>query len=259
MRKQLYILFLLSLFIVLPAKVCAAESVQAVVEKAEKAYELQQYSASSEMLEQLLAAQPEVNNFAICYNLGNSYYRQGKLGKAILNYERALRYKPNDKETKHNLLLANSQTVDRFDYTPSLTKSVWRAIAYTPTATLSIVLALAFAITMVAALLLFLLSVSRKRRQVGFYTALIALFLTIFSLCILRTRRRDFFDRSEAVIIVGKSMLHASPNEAANSIQAISEGAKITIKDQNDSWCLIETPDGKSGWLHKEHLETITQ
>lgn len=28
------------------------------------------------------------------YNLGNAYYRQGKLGLAILNYERALRLDP---------------------------------------------------------------------------------------------------------------------------------------------------------------------
>ena len=54
------------------------------------------------------------------YNLGNAYYKTGDLGKAILNFERALRFMPNDDDLKHNLQLANLMIVDRIEPTPRL-------------------------------------------------------------------------------------------------------------------------------------------
>jgi len=39
---------------------------------------------------------------AIYYNLGNSYYRNNELGKAIVNYERAKRIMPRDADLAAN-------------------------------------------------------------------------------------------------------------------------------------------------------------
>ena len=40
------------------------------------------------------------------YNLGNAYYRQGNLGKAIVNYERALKLDPTNADARENLALS---------------------------------------------------------------------------------------------------------------------------------------------------------
>ena len=42
---------------------------------------------------------------ALYFNLGNAFFRSNQIGKAILNYERALLVAPNDAEIKHNLSL----------------------------------------------------------------------------------------------------------------------------------------------------------
>ncbi|MBQ1969805.1 MAG: tetratricopeptide repeat protein, partial [Paludibacteraceae bacterium] len=49
------------------------------------------------------------------YNLGCAYYKLGKLGPAILNYERALLLDPHNEDTKYNLELLEKQTVDKIE------------------------------------------------------------------------------------------------------------------------------------------------
>src|SRR5207248_7338026 len=43
------------------------------------------------------------------YNLGNAYFRAGDLGRAILNYERALALEPRHPEATANLALAREE------------------------------------------------------------------------------------------------------------------------------------------------------
>jgi tetratricopeptide (TPR) repeat protein len=50
----------------------------------------------------------KVNNPYIYYNLSNAYYRNGNLGKAILNIEKALRLAPRDREIKNNAEYLNT-------------------------------------------------------------------------------------------------------------------------------------------------------
>ena len=46
------------------------------------------------------------------YNLGNAYFKQGDIGRAILNYLRAERLAPRDDDIRTNLDFARSQTLD---------------------------------------------------------------------------------------------------------------------------------------------------
>ena len=72
-----------------------------------------------------------------------------------------------------------------------------------------------------------------------------------------RTRTRDFFDKSQAIVLVGQCTLRSAPENAANMVTAIGEGAKVTLSEQRDAWVYIETPDGKNGWVKTEQIETI--
>ena len=56
---------------------------------------------------------------SLYYNLGNSYYRDGKIGYAILYYEKALELSPGDDDVIHNLAIANLKTVDKIDTLPT--------------------------------------------------------------------------------------------------------------------------------------------
>ena len=54
------------------------------------------------------------------FNLGNAYYKNGNIQKAILNYERAKEMLPRDEDVQFNLQLANLQVIDKIDAVPRL-------------------------------------------------------------------------------------------------------------------------------------------
>ena len=73
-------------------------------------YEKGEFDKSADAYEQLV--NDGFNDPIIHYNLGNAYYKQGKLGAAILNYLKSKALDPSDRDTKTNLSIARSLVPD---------------------------------------------------------------------------------------------------------------------------------------------------
>jgi len=73
-------------------------------------YDAGRYAESAQVYEQIV--DQGYQDSALYYNLGNAYYKQGDLGRAILNYVRAERLAPRDADVRANLELARAQTID---------------------------------------------------------------------------------------------------------------------------------------------------
>lgn len=73
---------------------------------ADSAYMEKAYDKAIAGYEQLLKAGVDVD---VLYNLGNAYYRKNNLPRAILNYEKALKYEPHHKDARHNLEICRSK------------------------------------------------------------------------------------------------------------------------------------------------------
>ena len=68
------------------------------------------FAEAAEQYENLVSQ--GVRDGSVWYNLGNAYFKSGRLGLAILNYERALAQMPGDADTKANLEFANTLITD---------------------------------------------------------------------------------------------------------------------------------------------------
>ena len=90
---------------------------QNVASMADEAYKAADYATAIEHYESVLA--DGLASADLYYNLGNAYYRTGQMGRAILNYERALRLDPGMSDARENLALAENHTVDRIAVLPS--------------------------------------------------------------------------------------------------------------------------------------------
>ena len=75
---------------------------------ATEAYQSGDYSAAAKQYEQL--AEEGVVSAAVFHNLGNAYYRLGRLGPAVANYERALQVDPGFEKSAVNLQQCIRQT-----------------------------------------------------------------------------------------------------------------------------------------------------
>ena len=83
---------------------------EAQFRKGNEAYQNKEYDKASRAYEAL--HENGLISVALYYNLGNAYYQQGKLGQSILNYERALKLSPNDKQVAHNLKVVSQDLKD---------------------------------------------------------------------------------------------------------------------------------------------------
>ncbi len=89
LRKVLFFLLTLCL-------IGSAYAQDTALKEAEVAYTKEDYAKAIELYEGILKSNGE--SAAVYYNLGNTYYKAGKIAPAILNYERCLLLDPGDSD-----------------------------------------------------------------------------------------------------------------------------------------------------------------
>ena len=95
---------------------------------AEKAYADGNYPAAAEQYEALIKNYGDAAE--VYYNLGNAYYKLGRIAPAILNYERALVMNPGDGDTRFNLEMARQRTADRIEPADGFFGRAYRSVQH---------------------------------------------------------------------------------------------------------------------------------
>ncbi len=192
------------------------------------------------------------------YNLGNAYYRLGDYAHAILQYERAARLMPRDKETKENLALAYSKTEDRIEQMPQLFFVAWwqAAVLYlSPRGWMWIVLVL-LALTGTA-VALFFLSRDYRWRKGTFVAALVLAVLLLLSAILVAASASRAAKHNEAIVIAPMTVVKSSPDQGGMDKFVLHEGAHLQLGISQDGWTKIEINDGNTGWMPNEDFEII--
>ena len=102
-------LFLLGLLAIGSALLTPKVSADAkAMDAANRLYQVGNYHEAGRVYEQII--NQGVQDSTVYFNLGNAYYRQGDLGRAIVNYQRAALLNPRDADIQANLDLTREQT-----------------------------------------------------------------------------------------------------------------------------------------------------
>ena len=109
MKKNLFILLTFAFAL---GSACATETC-AGLEAGAKAYNEGDFERAVD--EWRSCADSGINDADLFYNLGNAYFRSGKLGFSIFYYKKALRLRANDSDIQHNLKYAQAMTRDKVD------------------------------------------------------------------------------------------------------------------------------------------------
>jgi tetratricopeptide (TPR) repeat protein len=196
---------------------------------------------------------------AIYYNIGNSYFKLGDLGRSILFYERALAENPRDDDARANLELARSLTADEIVPLPGfwvLRVVDWWVHAL-PGAWLVAIIGLSYLVGMTALAVLLL---SRNQtletwgwRIVGFAGVLVLVFgINMVAL------ELGLGAPVEAIVLADEVSVQSAPSDdQALQVFTIHEGTKARIDQQSDEWAEIVLADGKVGWVKVDVLEII--
>lgn len=233
---------------------------ESLSERAAAAYRQQEYKKSAELYEELVtqSLKKEMVSAEIYYNLGNAFFRDNQLGKAILNYERALLLNPGDGDIRHNLRFARNRTEDRIDTTGNLFFTNWflavrSMYSSNVWATIGIVLFILFLVC----LAVFLFVRFLWARKTAFYTGIVFFFLVIMANIFAFSQKNERIERDSAIVMVGAVMVKASPDLNSNVLFELHEGTKVKIRNSDSNWYEIEIADGSVGWLFQKNVEII--
>ena len=212
------------------------------------------YAEAAESYRQVLVEQPSAE---VYYNLGNACFKQGELSQSILAYERALRLRPLYKDAQYNLKFAQSRIVDNIEDTNSFFVSNWlkavrNLLSEQTWMWLSVVL---FLLTLTGAML-FAFSRTVWLRKTAFYTAIVALVISIAACANAGSLHKRDTLRAEAVITQGIVNAKSSPDRSGTDLFTLHEGTKVVIKEQLGNWCNIHVGNN-IGWIPLTTLERI--
>ncbi len=191
------------------------------------------------------------------YNAGNAWFKTGNLGKAILNYERALKLDPSFSDARYNLEFASSRTQDRIEAVPEFILKTWtRKFCYILDSDAWAVIFLVFLALVCAAVLLFLLAPTVGWKRTGFISAIVGIILGGTALGFSLHQRNDYFLSDEAIVMKPVISTKSSP-DGTMDLFILHEGTKVRILDTVGEWVDIEISDGRQGWVRTSEIEII--
>ena len=227
-------------------------TLEASYRRADVLYQEGQYQQAAETYEQIASS---IQNGAVYYNLGNAYFRLGNRGKAILNYERAKRLMPRDKDINFNLTVAKARNVDSFDLVKPLSgfSLLYGALHPNEIVWVGLVPYWIAAISLIA-----IPFIQNRHFQRGLrYIVLIGGIAWLLSVTLLGLKIREM-DLSYAIVVADEAMVRSEPDLGAKTIALpLHEGTKIQLQEERNAWVKIYLPDENSGWLTAAAIEKI--
>ncbi len=215
---------------------------------ANKRFQEGDFAGAASTYEQILTM--ESPRASVYYNLGNTYFRLGKFGPAILAYERARILTPRDPDLRINLARArkDASVTDESPLDPRV-NAVVSELSPNEWSWLLASAALAIgALTIVGGIIR--LPLHWTRRTLGFLLCCIAVSATALYL-----RRTE---SSRGVIISDATAVRISPFEQAESTATLRPGQIIQIGAQQSEFHYIESPSsGLHGWVADRDFSAV--
>ena len=197
-----------------------------------------------------------VRNAALEYNLGNSYYRLGDIGRAMLHYRRAERMDPTDARLAANLRLARQQVQPTIPPSGTRRLARWLLFWHDGTSSSQRWLALLACSAIGWGLMVAWLRWRRPRLLLTGLAVLAIAWLCGLSLIWQCSEARQ---RSDAVLVGSEQYLHrqrGAETELASE-QPLGPGVEMHILQTRGEWVEIRLDDGQAGWLPADAVERV--
>ena len=220
-------------------------------DSANRQYQQAAYDSSIEMYEEILSS--DWQSSALFYNLGNAYKKRDELGRAVLNYERALLIKPRDADINANykFVLSEARVSRKSKEMNFIQKQLQKHVDFYSFNEMVLIM---FGLALVAALIFLFQKWFDQRRGlfVGGLFISISLFL-IFTIGFIL--KHNAFDG--AYIVLTEVGATYEPRADAVVHYNVRQGEKVKVVKELGGWVKVRRKDNKLGWVEKKDVESI--
>jgi hypothetical protein len=187
---------------------------------------------------------------SVYYNLGNCYVRLNRLGKAILNYERARYLMPRDSDLDFNLRYAKEMTKDKIEESSSFPIFQWiDYFGISAVFWLFVILNLLFWASLLIRLWI--------RSEWSFYMVIcLGLLWGIVGVSGTMKWYSETNDK-RGVVIAPQMNVHSGPDERETVLFKLHEGSMVMCEREEEGWILIFITPEKRGWTKVGSVERI--
>lgn len=240
-----------------------AVSGDVLAQRADSAYSADNYQLAEQLY--LEAMKTDGSSSALFYNLGNAYYRQGNLGKAIVNYERALKLDPTNHDAKRNLEFVNTKITDKQIDSGSYMDSIWEGTVGAFRADTWAIIALVLFAIFLGAVAVYIFSAAVGLKKAGFFGGLIVFLLTVGAVIVSFAAANRVNSNNYAIILSPAAQLSTSPREARSQAEQaflLHEGTKVEVLDSitnpgEGKWYEVMVGHGERAWVKASDIERI--
>ena len=254
--KRIFLAAIILFALTIPALAQGGISATELLLQANKQYEAGDFPAAIDTYEQLVGL--GVRNSTVFYNLGNAYFKNGDLGRAILNYRRAAQLSPRDADIRANLALARSKTVDNIQSSGSVITQIaafsenWFTLNELAWATLGLWVLLAALVILHSRLY------RPNLRDLVQYT--LAVVTAIFVAGAVMLAGRLIVSRSQppAIIVAETVDVTSGPGEQYVTEYTLHGGTEVVLGETRGKWVRIALPGNQlQGWVPADAVAAI--
>ena len=225
--------------------------------EADSAYAAERYDEAIALYRQLTDSLGE--SAQIYYNLGNCYYRQDSIARAILYYERSLLLDPSNDDTRFNLDIARSKTVDRVvPASEMFFLQLFHSLILSQSISRWAIMAIAAFVLALICLALYFFMPGITAKKLSFTAAVLLFLVCIFANIAAFEQRSHIQNRTEAIIMAPSAVVKSTPSVSGTDLFILHEGTHVHISDNSmRDYVEVQLTDGKQGWIPRELIEII--
>jgi tetratricopeptide (TPR) repeat protein len=239
--------------VVLPG-IAGAAPVDYWFEKANAFYEQQNYDSAGAYYEKILSS--GTNNSAVCFNLGNTYFRLKKIGLAMLFFERAQKLSPNDPDVIANIKFGQSAIVDRLPMPEqSFFETVLVRLHNLFSLNVQLWLIFIFLLTLGVFFSIGLFASPNIRLWLIYVSSLVVFICACIGIS---AGTKVYAGEKVHYAIVLTPSVEAKNQPNGNKVLfTVHEGTKFRVRKQLGEWSLVSLSTGVSGWVLSTSLGSI--
>lgn len=192
-------------------------------------------------------------------NLGLAYAKTGQLGKAILQWERALHYQPNYAAAQHNLQAAQQHIRRPVTATPPIALvRGWLALRQLCSAqTWGLLFLLLWGLSWGLAVYVWTKDKEAWKTQKASKIVIGCLVLSLLIMVLGVGQQMQEQEQNIAIVTAKEAGLRPYPELSSEEMEILSEGVRLRLMEEQGDWIKVELPNYLVGWVPKRLVERI--